>query len=120
MDNITKLIMDGEYAMDIVKATIFDLTKEKELVLFTMNEDGDPMMGTEVVFEEDLMTLPYCYYVGNDNYRSMATLQSIKGKDIKVLVQDDNGISESKFEEVGLDSFSFDQQIEILKLLNNR
>ena len=71
MDNIEKLIMDGEHIQDLVKATIFELTNKNPLVLFDMNDENDPMIKGELCDIDDLLELPWCDY-NEDNYYCMA------------------------------------------------
>jgi len=119
MDNVEKLIMDGEYIQDLVKATIFELTKENPLVLFEMNEENDPMIKGELCDIDDLLELPWCDYT-EDTYYCMATVQKVEGGGITILLQNDDTFYKPQFESLPLSSLDFQQQIEVLKLLKNR
>lgn len=119
MENIEKVIMDGEYIQDLVKAMIFELTNKNPLVLFEMNDDNDPVLNGEVVTVDELLELPWCDYI-DDTYYSMATVQEVKGDKITVLLQDDDCGVFPTFQDLQLINLDFQQQIEVLKLLNKR
>jgi len=120
MENNGKLVRDGEEIMSKVQETIIKLTENNPLILFTLNEDKDPIIGTELLDIDDLMNLPYCHYYGSEHYYTMGTVQKVHGKDITIVVQDDYVFENSNFETLNIRNFTFDQQIEILKLLKER
>lgn len=119
MENIEKVIMDGEYIQDLVKAMIFELTNKNPLVLFEMNDDNDPIINGEPVSIDELLELPWCDYI-EDTYYCMGTVQKVEGDKIIVLLQDEESEYEPNFEELPIASLDFQQQIEVLKLLNKR
>lgn len=119
MDNVEKLIMDGEYVQDLVKATIFELTNKNPLILFEMNDENDPMIKGELCDVDDLLDLPWCDYI-EDTYYCMATVQKVEGDHITVLLQNEEAFSDPQFKSLPISSLDFQQQIEILKLLKDR
>lgn len=116
---LSVMIESGENIMRVVKETIINLTKDNPLVLFTMNEDNDPVVNGEPVTVDDLLDFPWCDYM-EDTYYCMATVQKVEGDSVTVFLQDEEYDTDPNFETLPLSSLDFQQQIEVLKLLNNR